>query len=142
MIDRFFDDYRFLSNFYPSKVVFEEVEYPTVEHAYAAAKTLDLALRKEISNVKTAGEVKRLGRKLALREDWEYIKLRIMLTLVLYKFRNNPDLKEMLLNTKDEYLVEGNSWGDKYWGVSNGVGENKLGKILMAVRAILRQKEL
>lgn len=35
----------------------------------------------------------------------------------------------------DAELIEGNTWGDRIWGVCDGVGENRLGKILMRVRA-------
>ena len=51
-------------------------------------------------------------------------------------------LKEKLLETEDEYLEEGNTWGDKVWGTVNGVGANNLGRILMEVREILQEREL
>jgi predicted NAD-dependent protein-ADP-ribosyltransferase YbiA (DUF1768 family) len=57
-----------------------------------------------------------------------------MTEIVGEKFNQNPELKEKLLATKDIELVEGNHWHDTYWGVCNGVGENHLGKILMAYR--------
>jgi predicted NAD-dependent protein-ADP-ribosyltransferase YbiA (DUF1768 family) len=50
------------------------------------------------------------------------------------KFSRNPELRVKLLNTGDLQLVEGNYWGDTFWGVCNGKGENHLGKILMRVR--------
>ena len=56
-----------------------------------------------------------------------------MLTGLRYKF-SNPDLKEKLLATGNEELVEGNWWGDQYWGICDGIGKNKLGKLLMKVR--------
>ena len=45
------------------------------------------------------------------------------------KFLQHPHLIEMLLQTGDEELVEGNKWGDRFWGVCKGKGENHLGKI-------------
>jgi len=55
--------------------------------------------------------------------------------IVRSKFVNNPLLYVKLDETNPHELVEGNWWGDKYWGVCKGVGENKLGKILMKVRS-------
>lgn len=60
-----------------------------------------------------------------------------MKDLVRQKFQH-PELKKKLLKTKNATLIEGNTWGDVYWGVCNGVGENNLGKILMETRAKLR----
>ena len=40
-IDKFKNEHEFLSNFYPSPITIEDITYPTVEHAFQAAKTLD-----------------------------------------------------------------------------------------------------
>jgi ribA/ribD-fused uncharacterized protein len=87
----------------------------------------------EIRSALTPGKAKRLGRKVTLRANWELIKIDVMLDLVRQKFQD-PDLAWMLINTGDAELIEGNHWGDKFWGVCNGEGENHLGKILMQVR--------
>ena len=63
-----------------------------------------------------------------------------MLDVVRAKFDQHPDLAQKLLATGDEELVEGNDWGDIYWGVYKGRGNNMLGKILMRVRAELREE--
>ena len=63
-----------------------------------------------------------------------------MLNVVRAKFDQHPDLAQKLLETGDEELVEGNTWGDRYWGVCGGKGKNMLGKILMRVREELRRK--
>ena len=57
--------------------------------------------------------------------------------IVRAKFGQNPVLADKLLATGDTLLIEGNTWGDKFWGVDTrvGQGENHLGKILMKVRA-------
>lgn len=133
MINRFVGDYRFLSNFYPVEIYFENEWYHSVEHAYQAAKTLNLDLRKSIQNAPAPQLAKSLGRKLPLREDWEKVKIGIMWALVSQKFQY-ATLRMLLNSTKPHELVEGNWWGDKFWGVCNGVGENHLGKILMSVR--------
>lgn len=73
-----------------------------------------------------------------LRPDWDLIKDKVMYEVCWLKFSTHPDLKEKLLATGDRELVEGNFWGDAYWGVYLGVGENKLGKTLMKIRSELR----
>lgn len=137
-INSFQGDYRFLSNFWPAPVTFEGVFYPTVEHAFQAAKTLNLRIRAEIRDCKTAADAKRLGRRASLRPDWEAVKLSVMESLVRQKFAPNTELAESLLATGNAVLIEGNTWGDCFWGVCRGEGENRLGQILMQVRAELR----
>jgi hypothetical protein len=132
-ITSFSEENRFLSNFYPCTIEIEGIEYPSVEHAYQAAKTLNIAEREEIALL-TAGQAKRRGYRVTLRDDWESIKLRIMEDLIRQKF-NERVLREKLKATGDAELIEGNDWEDKFWGVCDGEGENWLGKILMKVRS-------
>lgn len=134
MINEFKGTYWFLSNFYPAQVTYEGLLYPTLEHAYQAAKTDDIEQRLSFKKPGvTAGIAKNMGRALPLPDDWDERKDNVMLLLLYSKF-SNPELKRKLLDTGYEELVEGNWWGDKYWGVSNGEGQNKLGKMLMHVR--------
>lgn len=133
MIDNFDGEYAFLSNFYESPMTIQGITYPTNEHFFQAMKTLDPSERKKIASAQTPGQAKRLGRQVKLRWDWEGVKEDVMLIGLRYKF-SNPDLKEKLLATGNEELVEGNWWGDQYWGVCDGIGKNKLGKLLMKVR--------
>jgi len=138
-IDAFEGKFRFLSNFSPSIVCFEDMEFPSVEHAYQAAKTLDMELRKKIRDAKTPNEAKKLGRRVKLRPDWENIKLGIMRELVHQKF-SIPELRQLLLDTGDAELIEGNWWGDIFYGVCRGNGLNHLGRILMEIRENHRKK--
>jgi ribA/ribD-fused uncharacterized protein len=133
MINRFNNNYAFLSNFYPSFIVIDGIIYPTVEHAYQAAKISDWREKQMIANIKTPGQAKRVGRKLGLRSDWENIKVDVMLKLVRLKF-TELNLKIKLLATGDAELIEGNTWNDTFWGVCCDEGQNQLGKILMKVR--------
>ena len=133
MINEFRGKFRFLSNFYPALCNYGGIVYPTVEHAYQAAKTNDLDLKKLISQALTAQEAKHMGKGVPLREDWEDVKLDIMEQLLRLKF-SNREVANLLLLTGKEELVEGNWWGDTYWGVCNGAGENWLGKLLMKIR--------
>ncbi len=136
-IDSFSGAYRFLSNFYPAAVEYQGQVYPTSEHAYQAAKTLDEGERRLIRETPSPGTVKRLGMTVTLRKDWEEVKLQVMEQILLTKF-SERSIRAQLLHTYDRQLVEGNTWGDTYWGVCKGVGENRLGVILMKVRATLR----
>ncbi len=130
--------YRFLSSFWLATVEFEGLTYPTVEHAYQSAKTLDPDERRRIASLATPAEAKRAGRALTLRSDWPTAKFAVMEQCVRYKFTHHPDLRAALLATGDATLEEGNTWGDRVWGVYEGQGENHLGRILMKVRAELR----
>jgi hypothetical protein len=100
-------------------------------------KTLDLATREEIRNTPTPGAAQRRGRCLAVRADWSDVKLGVMEDLVRDKFNRHPDLGLRLRETRCRPLVEGNDWGDRFWGVCGGDGLNHLGEILMVVRAEL-----
>lgn len=137
MITRFKGDYRFLSNFSSSFVRLDGILYPTVEHAYQAAKTDDLKLRRQIQNAETPGEAKELGNQIPLRPHWEFLKTEIMADLLIQKFFE-PHLRSKLLATGEEELIEGNAHGDRFWGVCKGEGQNKLGQLLMAVRQLYR----
>ena len=137
IIDSFHGEYAFLSNYYDSPIFYDGILYPTVEHAFQAAKTTVFIQRIIIANKKTPGQAKCAGRKVTLRDNWDDINLYIMKELIILKF-TNPKLKSALLNTKDAELIERNTWNDTYWGICNGIGENHLGKILMEVREMLR----
>ncbi len=142
VIASFDQENAFLSNFYPSPVVYEGVEYPTVEHAFQAAKTLDNAERVRVRSAATPGLAKRLGRKVALRSDWEQTKIDIMRRLLVEKFKDGP-LRTALLATDPAALVEGNRWHDNFWGdcrcqrCSKRNGSNVLGNLLMEIREML-----
>lgn len=130
-INKFRDDYYFLSNFYGCNITYNGITYRNNEAAFQAQK--DIKRSEEFANLSPAS-AKRLGRKVMLRRDWEEVKLDIMYELLKCKFDQNPSLKEKLINTGDRLLVEGNDWHDTYWGVCNGKGSNHLGKLLMKLR--------
>lgn len=142
-IDRFIGAYRYLSNFYLTPVVYEEDMYPSVEHAYQAAKTLDPRERDYFTRPVPPGAAKRAGRQVTIRSDWELKKVDIMFDLVKQKFEAEP-LRSQLLSTGDAELVEGNTWHDEFWGICScprhGRGQNHLGKILMDVRDELKKE--
>lgn len=139
MINEFRGEYYFLSNFYPCKVEWQGIVYENNESAFQSAKCINLEQRKNFIGLDPS-TAKRKGRRVKLRNDWEEIKDQVMYEIVLNKFLQNEDLKDKLLRTGEEELIEGNIWHDYYWGVCNGRGKNKLGKILMQVREELRNK--
>lgn len=132
VIDSFRGKHRFLSNFLVHAVHLDGAAYLSVEHAFQAAKTLDHTKRKPFQELMTCSEAKHLGRRLPLRADWESVKDRVMLALLREKFAGS--LKDDLLATGKAKLIEGNTWGDTYWGVCRGEGMNMLGLLLMQVR--------
>mgnify|MGYP001603304445 CR=1 FL=1 len=133
-IDSFRGAFDFLSNFYASEVEFEGQIYPSSEHAFQAAKTLNFNARKVFSLPgMTPGMAKHLGRALDIRKDWDHVKLSIMTQVLASKFRSD-DMKALLISTGDAELIEGNTWGDTYWGVCDGKGSNFLGLLLMELR--------
>lgn len=155
-IDSFRGRFGFLSNFYPCKIEHRGINYPSVEHYYVALKVNTLQFidgryytapdfRELVAKIIDAGDVKKLGRRIKIRSDWDEKKLGFMEWGVREKFK---DLKlgQMLLETGDLELIEGNSWHDVFWGKCscskcNG-GENNLGKILMKVREELNQQNI
>lgn len=137
VINSFSGDYDFLSNFYEAPVTFNNILYGSSEAAFQAQKTTQWDQQVLISRM-SPGQAKRAGRKLKLREDWESVKVMTMREVCEAKFAQNPELIERLLDTDDAYLEEGNTWGDKFWGVCDGEGENMLGKILMDIREELK----
>lgn len=148
MIDRFGGEYSFLSNFYFSPLFLEGKVWPTVEHYFQAAKAIPGAkteILKDFELVevlwsdlirasKTPGEAKRIGREVPLRPGWDDMRLSVMEDGLREKFKSGSDLAVKLLSTENEELVEGNYWGDTFWGVCRGEGQNNLGKLLMKIR--------
>tara|TARA_Y100001934_G_C12339097_1_gene769180 strand:- start:906 stop:1529 length:624 start_codon:yes stop_codon:yes gene_type:complete len=159
--DSVFGQYRFLSNFEACDVTLpaETVEigenhtlhlppmkFDNVENAYMAWKTLDLGLRAKIAQM-SPKEAKRLSLdgEIPLRPDYsDEGRLFVMTLLNEQKYsRNNPELRKKLLETEDACLMEGNTWGDTFFGfdLNTGHGENNLGQILMYVRDKIRTEE-
>ena len=134
-------EYSFLSNFYEGKVfTYKGLKFNNTEAPFHAEKCWSRA--KEFEMVRPL-QSKRLGRRVLMRRDWDRIKDRVMYDVCYAKFTQDPVLKAKLLATGNRELVEGNTHGDRCWGMtcSNGVwiGENRLGKVLMKLRDDLRE---
>lgn len=140
MINDFHGEYYFLSNFSKSPVYWDGELYPTVEHAFQAAKMDSADFRKQIREAKGPNDAKRIGRRGPMRADWEEIKVDVMRQCLMRKFLLNPSLRQQLQSTGNEKLVEGNTWHDNCWGdcscpkCASKTGSNHLGKLLMEIR--------
>ena len=132
--------YGCFSNFYPCTVEFNGIKYKNSEAAWQAQKTLDETKRLEFANM-TPSYAKKEGRRVKLRKDWELVKYNLMVEVLKAKFSQNPELKEILMSTGDEFIIEDTTgWHDNIWGSCScprcdGItGQNLLGKALMQVR--------
>ena len=136
------DAYGEFSNFSKHGVELDGKWWKTTEHYFQAQKFNDEEYKEKIRNAsdpKTAANLGR-SRKVPIRKDWEEVKDDVMRRAVLKKFQTHPELKKLLLETKDEELVE-NAPGDYYWGCgADGSGKNMLGKILQDVRLELKME--
>ena len=144
MITSFKDEYEFLSNFYPCKIEYGNLIFPSVENAYQAMKCANPNDMLQFTNI-TAAEAKKLGRKVTMRDGFDDIKYNVMRFLLDKKFEDK-DLQKRLLDTAPESIVEGNYWHDNYWGVCtcekcrDKIGHNHLGELLQRKRNLLSSR--
>jgi len=149
MINRFYEENKFLSNFYPCKVYYKGIGFSSVEHAYHASKTLNMDTIRWIASLRAdkAGKAKRIGNNpkyTPLRLNWkeDHIDLKEMELLLKQKFEYKG-LRNKLLMTGNKKLVEGNYHHDNYWGncecskCKNIEGKNHLGELIMKIRSVL-----
>ncbi len=130
------DKYGCFSNFSNHGFSLDGKFWKTSEHYFQAQKFAGTEHEEELRLAKTPKDVANMGRerKRPLRPDWEEVKDDIMRKAVLRKFETHKDIRDLLLSTGDEEIIE-NTKGDYYWGCgSDGSGKNMLGKILMEVR--------
>ena len=138
-IESFRGKYFFLSNMYLSPFVDSKgFMYKSSEHYFQSHKAVEAKVARKIIKAITPSECKRLGRICKLVDDWDYIKDIIMKEALELKFQG--ELANMLISTFPCQLIEGNTWGDTYWGKVNGIGENKLGILLMELRTELMKE--
>jgi hypothetical protein len=132
--------YSFLSNMYPCKIVYDGLTFQNSEAAYQAAKCRDAEDKLRFVSL-NGYQAKYLAKTIPTKIGWHNTKIDTMREIIQSKFSQNPDLQEKLLETEDAYLIEGNTWGDTFWGMCGGKGENHLGKILMEVRESLQKEQ-
>ncbi|CAJ1410523.1 unnamed protein product [Effrenium voratum] len=140
-VERFQGPHKFLSNFFWSELRFEGLSYPSVEHAFQAAKLRSNKERQAWGFTEpklSFGDAKRLGRQVPLRDDWKDIREEVMAQCLAAKF-SDPVLRQRLLATQGQ-LVDGHSGSpDLVWGyhIPSQQGENRLGHMLMDLRSKL-----
>ncbi len=135
------EPYGCFSNFSRHGIEMDGSWWPTVEHYFQAQKFAGTPHAEQVQRALTPKQAAEIGRnrKLPLRSDWEQIKDEVMFKAVLRKFEMHHELRTLLLSTEEEEIVE-SAPGDYYWGCgADGSGQNKLGKLLMQVRGLLRQ---
>lgn len=140
-INFFKGEYEKFSNFYPVIIRYEDIEFPSVEHAFVAAKSLDKLFRYRVSKIPAdkAWKAKREGRRVKLRPNWNLLRYSYMRIFLVQKF-TYPEFRELLLSTGNAYIEEGNYWHDNYWGncycknCKDIEGKNNLGKLIMEIR--------
>lgn len=147
IINKYEDQYRFLSNFYPCSIEmkFGNETYVTrsVEHAYQMSKfEVCSAPFLEIFYTTSAGAVKKIAdaNKHLVLDGFHDKKYQLMAELLERKFVYGSGLADLLVITGIAYLEEGNTWGDIFWGVCNGKGDNNLGCLQMQLREALYQR--
>jgi ribA/ribD-fused uncharacterized protein len=134
------EPYGCFSNFSAHGFELDGEWWKTSEHYFQAQKFAGTEHVEKIRRALSPKEAARMGRERnrPLRADWEEVKDYVMRRAVLRKFETHADIREVLLSTDDEELIEATT-GDYYWGAgTNGTGQNKLGLILMEVRKALK----
>jgi ribA/ribD-fused uncharacterized protein len=136
-------EYGCFSNFSRHAIHLKGTRWPTSEHYFQAQKFAGTEHEEAVRLCKKPGDAAAMGRsrKLPLRRDWEGAKEQVMMEALRAKFTQHEELKATLLGTGDAKLVE-HTANDSYWGDGgDGTGKNRLGQLLMQLRAELRAAE-
>lgn len=136
--------YGAFSNLYKRDFDFEGEVYPTAEHAYQAGKARKPEVREWLMAAPTPSLLAMAAHGLYVWDiaaDWSKIKFDRMKRVLLAKYSQHDDLRELLLSTGTATLIETatvDNAVNRLWGEVNGKGQNKLGQLLMEVRTELR----
>lgn len=135
--------YGALSNLYKREIEFEGEVFPTAEHAYQAGKARKPAVREWLMAAPSPSLLAMAAHGLYvwdITSDWSKIKFERMKRILVAKFTQHNDLQALLLGTGNARLVESatvDNAVNRLWGEVNGLGQNKLGELLMEVRTEL-----
>ena len=136
-INNFTGKYEFLSNFYNHPLVLDGVEYSNAEAAFQAQSAADKGSKRKFARL-SGIKAKAYGRRIVQRDDWdEQAQIDAMHEVLIAKFKDE-ELAKKLCNTGNEELINMNQFRDEYWGVTTRGGRNKLGEMLMEIRAELQ----
>ncbi len=136
-------DFGCFSNFSNHSIKLDGKIYKTTENYFQSKKFEGTEIESKIRKCHSPNEAALLGRsrKFPLRRDWESVKDNVMRKAVLAKFSQHQDLRDILVDTGDEKLIE-HTENDKYWADGgNGSGKNMLGIILMEIREAIKSTE-
>lgn len=144
IIESFHDTHYYLSNFYEHPMKVNGQSFKSNEHFFQASKARTPEDFEYVRASPTPGISKKRGREIKMRGDWDNMKNTIMMQGLRIKFAD-PELRQRLLDTGEDTLIEGNNWHDVYWGRCDcsdhgGDGQNWLGRLLMQLRAELRKE--
>ena len=135
-IRKFRGEYGWLSNFHDVEILYKGYTYPSVEHAFVSGKNDTEEWKEFCSDIANDGAaVKRAGRYVDLVSDWNTKRIQVMRECLIIKFQQEP-YRTKLINTGDCSIIEGNTWGDSYWGFDEKKkkGKNYLGRLIMEIR--------
>ena len=136
-INNFTGKYEFLSNFYNNPLVLDGVEYSNAEAAFQAQSAADKGSKRKFARL-SGIKAKAYGCRIVQRDDWdEQAQIDAMREVLIAKFKDK-ELAKKLCNTGNEELINMNQFRDEYWGVTTRGGRNKLGEMLMEIRAELQ----
>jgi ribA/ribD-fused uncharacterized protein len=124
---------------HPCEITYKGLTFHNAEAAYQAQKCANEEDKLQFTELTDPVEAKRLGYKVKKIKNWDAIKDSIMYEICLIKFTQNQRFAKVLLSTGLDDIIEENFHNDIYWGTCNGVGDNRLGKILECIRGRIRQ---
>lgn len=136
------EEHKWLSNMTLVDIKLKGIIYPSVEHAYMSEKSKEKTWKEFCSNREISGkQVKVYSKTIDLRYDWLNVRLKVMEYCLREKFKQEP-FKQLLLDTENQNIQEGNYWNDRFWGVDlkqdPNTGENNLGRLIMKIREELK----
>ena len=133
-ITEFRGEFSWLSNFFPIKIEYDEIVYPSVENAYQAGKLINKKDREMFIDI-TPGKAKKLWRNYPTYNLTEEFRLNLMYQLLSIKFNQEP-FKSLLIATDNCNIIEKNYWGDMFFGycLKTNQGKNHLGQMIMNIR--------
>jgi ribA/ribD-fused uncharacterized protein len=136
-VDSFTGYFEFLHNNFLSPIYYEGSLYPSVTHAYHAARSRDEQTKNAILNADSFQTVAKIARRIEDPEGWSLTRTSIMERLVRDKFRRSRELQEKLKATEKRELLmtyDEETPGNFFWGTVKEKGQNQLGRILMKIR--------
>jgi predicted NAD-dependent protein-ADP-ribosyltransferase YbiA (DUF1768 family) len=124
-------EHDWLRNDYRENITIGGKIYPTVEHAYQAAKTKDNSIKTQIADAETVREARKLGK--SVPQDESFDREAVMNILLRLKFKNQSLAEQLVATGNAPIVMEGY---DDFWGTDEfGGGQNMMGEILQDIRS-------